>query len=252
MSTKKYVMFHVKFPSDLENWKKGQIAQGKKGSQKEFARQVGVQPYYVTDWKTGRSGIPYTYIDKICEVLGVDPDRYEPTTHGERYENSKDFITEIGRKNIEFAKDIGLDMTFVDGLTKIVDFNENFPLYAPIKKMTGNALQGYVYSRSTNADSAQIDKELQFLQVEQDGKLKTMHDGDLAFLKEVQDQVADYVMYLFNRRQQEMKREVEQFNADLTPEAFDEAWIRPEYILDHDRFAWVFEDIYNPDEKEGK
>lgn len=249
---KKPILFPVKFPKQLEDWKKEQKEQGKPGTNYEFAKQVGVPSYYVTDWKTGRNGIPYTYIDKICEVFGVSKKVYYPITHREKIENSTEFITKVGKDNVQYATQEGLNLKFVEALSKIVEFDEKFPVYAPINNIKGNSIQGYTFSRSKPGNSAQIDHDLQFLQVQQDGKTITMSRGDLMYLKEVQDEIADYVKYLFYKRKLEMVKEVEQFNEDLTDDDFDEnGHVKPEFVLKHDRFAIAFEDV-NSNQKEGE
>lgn len=237
----KPVLFSTMFPEDLKMWCINQKAQRKPGTQYDFAKQVGVPPYYVTDWKTGRSGIPYKHLSKICEVLGVSEDRYYLKTHTEHYENSKRYITEVGKKNADLAKEKGLDLDLVRALSQVVDFDESFPVYAPF-----NRIKGSTVCRSVNNDSAPIDSSLDYLQVEQDGKRKTFHVADLAFLKEVQDQVVDYVNYLFYRRKQEMKREEAQFNEDLAKADFTGPFIPEQFILDHDRFAYLFTDVKVP------
>jgi len=250
MSTKKEekpVLFSVKFPEDLKTWCVEQKRQGKPGTQYAFAKQVGIGQDRVSDWKTGRGGIPYKYLPKICEVLGVSEDRYYPKTHAERYENSKNCITEIGKKNVDFAVEKGLDLDLVRVLSQIVDFDESFPVYAPINNIIGTTV-----CRSVNVDSAPIDRNLDYLQVEQDGKRITFHIADLTFLKEVQDQIVDYVGYLFYKRKHEMKREVDRFNEDLAKSDYKGDWIPEEFILEHDRFAYLFEDVKLPNPRQGR
>lgn len=254
MATKKYSLFLDKFPMQLKAWKEQQKAEGKSGSQYDFARQVGVEPYYVTDWKTGRHGIPYTYIDKICEVLGITPDVYEPRTATEKYKYVSDYITKIGRDNISFANEKGLDLTLVEALTKIVDFDSQFPVYAPITSKGGSLEPEY--TRMVNADSAPIDKKLEFLQVTKDGKRITLHRADLAFLKEVQDKIAEYVEFLFHKRTQEMKDEVIRFNEGLRKKLTNGgvAMIKPtkKYVESIDRFTKYDLEENNDSKKKGE
>lgn len=240
MSTKKYILFPIKFPLHLKDWSKQQKALGKPGSQYEFAKQVGVDPYYVTDWKSGRHGTPYKYIERICEVLGVSPEVYEPKTHSEKYQYSSDFITTVGKANAAFAMQEGLNLKLVESLTEIVDFNKSFPKYSPLKaRITPDFNAEYI--RKTNVDSAPIDKDLQYLQIERDGKRLTLSRSDLAYLKEVQNKVAEYVEFLFYTRTQEMKDEVIRFNEGLhlTLKDGGHATINPtkEYLQKIDRFA---------------
>lgn len=255
MTTKKYMLFQSKFPSQLATWKEEQKRQGKKGTNYEFAKQVGVEPYYVTDWKSGRSGTPYKYINRICKVLGVSPNVYEPTTHDEKYGKSSDYITKVGKANMAFAEQEGLNLELVSGLAGIMDFDELFPVYAPIVELTSDQDTGIKkYGRMKNADSAPIDERLSFLQIHQNGKTVTMSRADLAFLKEVQDKVVEYVEFLFYQRSKEMKREEEQV-IDRFAKYHNQNTIRKATQDDFDRFregprTKVFDNAENG--KEGK
>lgn len=258
MPTKKSLLFPEKFPRQLETWQAQQKEQGKPHSQGEFARQVGVEPYRVSDWKSGRQGIPHTYIEDICRVLGVSPDVYEPKTHAEKYRYDTEFMqTEIGKSHSEFAKQEGLDLGLIRAISKVVDFNKEFPLFAPFGHWTLDPKTGEkYYDRKVNyADSVPfnktLDEDLRFLQVNRDGKTITMHRADLAYLKEVQDQIVRFVEFLFYERSREMKDETIRFNEDLIVTETDSdgnkvTWKKEpdeEFIREHDRFARVFDQI---------
>lgn len=208
---KKYRLFPTKFPVLLEDWKRQQKENGKPGSNYEFGKQVGVPNYRVSDFKSCRQGIPYSYIDKICEVLGVSPDVFEPTTDEEKYENDSQFITDLGKAHVNFAKSEGLDLNLVQALSNVVDFDSLFPIYLPIPDREDCVLT----KKRILADSAPIDNSLQYLQVHRDDKTITFHKCDLAYLKEVQDQVIEFVSYLFYKRSMEMKKEALLFNDDF-------------------------------------
>lgn len=156
----------------------------------------------------------------ICEVLDLDLEYFNPT-RSEQYRDSSQYMTEVGRAHVEFAKEIGLDLNLVKALHDLINFGDNFPLYAPIcfdkpradfftNEVTVNAgrLWEHAHSAPMKRD-ADLDLDLDFLQFVRDGKRITLHKGDLAFLREVQDQVVDYVKYLFYRRAQEMDKEVD-------------------------------------------
>ena len=53
------------------------------------------------------------------------------------------------------------------------------------------------------------------MQIERNGKKQTFSVHDLGFLKEIQEQVIEYVEFLFYQRSREMEKEVERWNNDL-------------------------------------
>ena len=236
MDTRKPILFPDRFPGQLEDWSRQQKFEGKNGSQKEFARQVKarwlyrhpgidenacpIKSPYVTDWKTGRNGIPYSYIPYIAEVLGVSPEVYYPTTQEEFYEKDSTFITKIGQKHVKFSNVIGLDLDLIQSLAKLVDFDTLFPLYSPIEHTTIDPDTGEeIYDRQVDfSKSAPIDDSLRFLQVDKDGKLITLHRCDLVFLKELQDQIVALTEGVLYHRAKQMDEETEAWNRDLEAE----------------------------------
>lgn len=220
MSTKKRekpVLFPVLFPDQLKNWIKKEKEEGRNGSQYAFAKKVGVEPYYVTDWKTGRQGIPYTYIDKICEVLGVSKEVYYPTTHNELYKYSSDYMTEVGEKTIApLCEKIGLNKELIILIQRMFpnDFEELFPFWTPIRptrKMY--SVEPYEHSDiSCLSDSAKMKNGYNLFQFkvkanENQTKTITLSEADLLFLRDVQEDIKDYIEFLFLKRKKEMKTE---------------------------------------------
>ena len=191
-------------------------------SQKMFAEEINkvrtrgengtigtVSSQQVSKWLHGT--LPEFYnLDAICEVLELDIDYFSPT-HEEEYRDSSQYITKVGKEHTVFSKEIGLDLDFLKGLHNVVDFDSLFPMYSPIVSDNTDIMP--VYKRLSNyADSALIDDELDFLQVHKDGQTLTLHRCDLAYLREVQDKVSEYVEFLFSKRLKEMETEVEEVN----------------------------------------
>lgn len=158
----------------------------------------------------------------ICEVLGLDKEYFSPT-RSEIYRDSSKYITELGKEHARFSEEIGLDLNLVKTIHDLVDFGEAFPLYTPIcfdrpqvnyfkdevtvRVGRGEAFWDHMESAPINRDE-ELDLDLDFLQFIRDGKRITLHKGDLAFLREVQDQVIEFVEYLFYKRSREMEEEV--------------------------------------------
>lgn len=200
-------------------------------------------------------------IKQICEIFEVPEDYFDTNnaTHDELYKHGSAFITDLGKKHVEFAKEEGLDLDLVRVLSKIIDFDELFPVYAPITKKVNNRSIDTMfiphYERSEKMDSAPIDDDLKFLQVNRDDQIITFSKIDLIYLKEVQDQVVRFVKYLFYDRTKEMEEEVESFNEDLTiiqktPTQLKVGYraLTKEFILEHDRFAKYAYDFVDNDE----
>ena len=255
----------TRFRELLDAWKEQQKANNKPHSNYEFAKQVNEQERQlrgdlatcrvdyrnVSKWYNGTN--PEKYIEEISRVFGVPVSSFSPQSHDERYSDSSEFITELGKEHVEFAKEIGLDLELTRALTRVVDFDDLFPLYAPINHAYMGTIDGdptgsvyKMWDRKVNyMNSAVIDKDLSFLQIERDGKRITLHKGDIAFLKEVQDKVVDYVRYLFFARTEEMRTETDRFNKDRYPIETTEKGetcistvpIDKQFVLDHDRFA---------------
>lgn len=237
---KKPILFPVLFPEQLKNWCENEKKEGRKGTQYEFAKKCEVDGSRVTDWKTGRQGIPYSYLDKICEVLGVSEDVYYPTTHDDLYKYSSEYMTSVGENRyIPLCEEIGLDIDFLYIIKKILgsEFEEKFPIWTPLVRGLPvkeiNSLE-HIQKMFTNFDyrhadlsilseSARMGKgEDAFplntfqteVEVEIDGekerRLITMSRADLKFLLDVQEEVKDYIKFLFWKRRKEMKREEEE------------------------------------------
>ena len=218
-------LFGAKFSDQFKKWKKEE----KGRTMTSFGKLFGATRQTVGNWCTGDDIPTPARLKKICEEFGV-PDDYFDTdnmTHDEKYKYSSVYQTEVGRKHVEFStKQLGLDLNLVQALSDLVDFDKLFPLYSPIEHTTRDPDTGeVVYDRRVNfpnsAHMETVDKDLRFLQIERDGKRITLHRCDLAFLKEVQDQVKDYVEYLFYHRSKEMDEETVKFNEDLVEVTVD-------------------------------
>lgn len=256
-------IFGARFSEQFQKWKCAE-----KGRTQESFGQLFDPPVRrgtVANWCIGKT-IPNPYNTKrICEIFGVTDNYFNPdtATHDELYKNSSNFIEGIGKKHVDFARLIGLDLDLVRSLSNCVDFDKLFPVYSPIDHETVDPeTSKKIYDREVDfMDSAHVedvDEKLRFLQVEQKMKRITLHRCDLAFLKEVQDQIINYVEFLFYKRTEEMKREVEEFNNDLTIEevrsngeiVIRHKGITKDYYIEHDRFArynYIFPDEPKPE-----
>lgn len=233
--------FAKRFTVALEEWKrKNKEKGGKSDLQKSFALMIGVTDNMIPQYKSGKSYPRRGTIENIIKVLGVPDDYFTPTTHDELYEGSSEFITELGRRHVEFSEEIGLDLNMVKALHSLLDWDTLFPQYSPIIEYRTDLLPEYK-RQSDFAESAPIDPSLDFLQIERDGQTLTLHRCDLAYLKEVQDKVVELVEFLFYKRHGEMEKEVEEVNRRTHLKTTDggEAFrpIHKDEMFEIDRFA---------------
>ena len=185
-------------------------------TQEQFAESVGVQtPNSVTDWKKGYSKPKKETLKKICEILKCDISDFSPKAYSDLYKYDLPFVTKVGKDRSQFAEEIGFDMRLLSVLRKLVNFEEEFPIYSNIVQTNNKE-----FIRNPNfLDSQTIqEEELKGLQVQHDGRTITLHNADLMFLKEVQDQVAQYVKFLFYERSKEMENEISNINEDYLRE----------------------------------
>ena len=212
----------------------------KENTQGELARRIceireekGKEPKvtasYISEWKRGK-WFPEAYLDDIAEAFGIDVEKLTPSTPAEQYRVSSDYTTELGRKLLNKACDsFGLNIAFLDAVRSIfgTEFKDSFPLWTPII-LTGD-IMGDPYARgkrSLLAEAADADSQVAGriqLQVEtenEDGKAEYrtvfLSEVDLVYLKDVQEEVKDFIEFLFMKRKKAMSIEVEECNAAAT------------------------------------
>jgi len=203
----KYPYFSKVFTDLLEEWKKENDK-----TQEKFMELIGVQTVNsITHYKKGYSYPKKNTLQKICEVLDVDESVFTPKSPTERYENDPLYITAVGKDRSRFAKEIGFDMRLLSVLRKLINFEEEFPIYSNIVQTNNKE-----FIRNPNFLDSQIiqEEELKDLQIQHNDKTITLHNVDLMFLKEVQDQVVKYVKFLFYERSKEMLAEIQSINKD--------------------------------------
>ena len=229
--TKKQEYFFERLNDLFTDWQRREKSSGRRGSQQEFADRIneveaqrsdsprGRCDYrYVSKW-LNRKAFPDTYIDYIAEVLGVEVEELFPTTHDEKYKDDEDFMNGVKRFNIEpYCEEIGLDEEFVKAIRKQVDFERLFPLWTPVG--TNGTFFDFEYvlrSEDCLSDSAPMDEDIFQIKrtVDEEGedeRLITMSKYDLLFLRDVQREVSKYIEFLFIKRRDQMREEVEEVN----------------------------------------
>lgn len=226
---KKREFFVKKFVPKLEEWKKDNKDKG--GTQKAFAKMIGVSEDMIKAYKSGETYPRDKTLKEIRRVLGVPDDYFTPTTEKELYEYSQDFMTDIGENKIlPYCEEIGLDPQFLVVVSKLIgeSLGDQFPFWTPIilnPNYFSDLENRYIRPDPLRywSDSAEMKPDIKMFQIEakKNGsdkkKLLTLTDPDLLFLRDVQNEVRDYVEFLFLKRKKELKKEGE--------EASRKAWI---------------------------
>ena len=220
---KKREFFVKKFVPKLEEWKKNNKDKG--GTQKAFAKMVGVSEDMIKAYKSGVYPREKT-LENIKRVLGVPDDYFTPTTEKELYEFSQGYMTDVGEnKLLPYCEEIGLDPQFLVIISSLIgeDLGDQFPFWTPIDRTREVFPEECQFFKHIDpmifwSNSAQMAPEVEMFQIEvknknddtKENKLLTLSFPDLRFLRDVQDEVRDYVEFLFLKRKKELKREGEE------------------------------------------
>ena len=217
-------IFGAKFSDLVNNWKQA-APDGEKRTNEILAKKLYTTRSSLQKWCSGDSLPSKVALDIICNFFKVPEDHFSlnTATPEEKYKYVSSYATEIGKSNVEFAREIDLDLPLIRALSKLIDFDERFPIYSPISERPGILQNNYKYNRLPHKKTfaKNIDKDLNFLMLNNDDGKYIMHKVDLAYLKEVQDQIITFVEYLFYKRSKEMEDEVSAFNRDLAEVTVD-------------------------------
>lgn len=222
--------FQTKFKLYFAKWKE---QNPKKNTQSEFARQIceirekkydekcPVTNSYVSEWNRG-IWFPELYLPEIAEVLGVKEEDFMFQSVDDLYKKSSEYMTKLGHtETVPYCEKIGLDLHFLLAVRRLMGetFDKTFPIWSPIRKTLDLiTLSGFKRTTQDLSTSADMDDGLNIFQcrihdtddLEPEGRLVTMGRADMDFLRDIQDEVKDYIQYLFFKRSKEQDQEVEQ------------------------------------------
>ncbi len=154
----------------------------------------------VSDWERGISE-PKKYWSEITTLLNVTEEELRTSSHDKLYRYDQNFTSELHKKMSSYASGIGLNNSFLKYVKQCAP-DEMFPLYSPFVTEKGK------YCRQQNADAFKVEKSNEFQREIKKGKTVNLSYADLMFLKEVQDEVINYISYLFFKRKAEMSEEL--------------------------------------------
>lgn len=158
----------------------------------------------------------------ICEVLGEKPEYFTSATETELYKFSQTFMTDVGEdKILPFCEKIGLDPQFLLTLSNMFgeSLGDQFPFWTPIRNNPNWLDFDNPYMRPDPlnfwSSSAKMDTDVKMFQInakneEGTEKLLTLSGVDILFLRDVQNEVVNYVEYLFHKRKKELRDECDE------------------------------------------
>lgn len=216
--------FISKFVPKLEDWKRKNKDKG--GTDKAFALLIGVDKNMIPQYKKGDAYPRPETLKKIIQVLGVPEDYFTPTTKDELFQFSPDYMNDIGENKIlPYCEEVGLDPQFLVVMSHLFgeSLGDQFPFWTPMMVNVPNWFKDRksVYKRPDPLDfwnsSAEMTSDVKVFQIEvkeKDGsgnkKRLTLTYPDLLFLRDVQDEVRDYVEFLFIKRKKALQSECEE------------------------------------------
>lgn len=248
--------FAEKFKDALDKWKIRNKDKG--GTDEAFARMIGKSKNMIPRYKKSDDEKIGAYpedktLKKMCSVLGVPENYFTPTTEDELYKWDSDYMTSVLETHaVKYCKEIDLDLIFLSGMKRIFgeEFGDVFPKWTPISRKANRNLfeDNDPYCRadvSVLSQSAQVGHELDVFQfrVDADGETRNIifGEGDLRFIKEVQDKTKEYIEFLFSQRCKEMAREVDEANKrywkpNPNGEGFESDYLKYDELNEIDKF----------------
>lgn len=193
-----YRLFASNFEKKFNAWRKEN-----KGGQEYFAELIDV-----ADRKTVSNYInavnypsPET-MELICSVLDTTEEELNGGAHDERYKYDEHFTKELHLTFQQYADSIGLSSDFMRFVKSAVSDSE-FPVYSPIVSTATEPK----HHRQPLAEAFPCKDSNEF-QCSIKGGTVNLGYADYQFLHEVQEEVIDYVRYLYFKRKKEMESEV--------------------------------------------
>lgn len=209
--------FGKQFSKAFDKWKQ----EGEGRTQESFGRNEFtdiVSRQTVNSWYKGRSVPDDDHMKQLIRIFGVPEDYFTIKDDSDAYQGSSEFMTRVGEDVLfPYCEEIGLDLDFLRLLKDHMNFEEDFPLWRPIHTVFPNKLMdvdfGLEPERALPESAPMEDPVLQIeRKVEmEDGtmcdRLITMNRADLLFLRDVQQDVIEYVEFLFMKRARQMEEE---------------------------------------------
>lgn len=171
------------------------------------------------------SGISRTYVSKLlkgtytpsaknlqlfCAVFGVDYEtEFLPSTYEDKYQHSAEYQDRVSEYFSQVATEsFGLNLTFLNGLRQLIDFDKEFPLYGELIVAAADPTEcfpsGLTYKRAEPAEAYEASTRQRMFQVSTGNKAYNLSPEDMKFLKAVQNQVIRKVSEWFSKHRQDL------------------------------------------------
>ena len=203
MTKKKYEIFAQNLKEHYERWKK----MTPRGNQELFASLVEVENREtISKWLNGKVYPVPENMRKIEKVLGVTEEQlWSGHFHEFRYEEDSQFTHEMHDQFRAYTEAIGLSGDFLKFVKSSIP-DEKFPVYSPIIAEHGMLESTLTRQPFANAFMTKSTNEFQRTA---SGKTVNLSYPDFQFLRSVQDEVVSLIEFLYLKRAQEMKTEVQ-------------------------------------------
>ena len=223
--------FGEQFTAFVNDWIDGGKA-GEKRTQKQIYEGLGVSRAAYQAWKRGET-IPDDYNRaRLCEFFGFNSDEFEKLflnmSDFDRYRLDTDFVEELMKRNtLPYCEEIGLKTSFLLSIHQLFgrELGGIFPYWQPIETEPLVLIDSdgvippepYHRAKSDIFTSTAESPELGLLQIEvpdENGSQKVVNlgKGDLLFIRDLQNDVKEYIEFRFMQRKKEMQREVSEAN----------------------------------------
>lgn len=141
----------------------------------------------------------------ICAVLKCNPSVLLPVdAFSDKYGYNRDCTRGMIADKEKLAEEIGLNETFVKWVSGLEKYRSEFPVFRMIRPNYAKKTPAYI--RMDPPPAVDVDS---IFQVKYHGQTITLHDNDIRFLKDLQDEVAKFIAEKMEEKQKEYDEEFE-------------------------------------------
>ena len=169
----------------------------------------GITVSYVSKLLNGKYTPSARNLQIFCKVLGVDSEpEFTPSTSAEKYRYSAEYQDRVTEYFEQVADSFGLNLSFLNGLRQIVDFDKEFPMFTELIVAAADPMQffpsGLTYKRAEKGECSEASSGKRLFQITIGDKVYNMEPADIKFLKAVQNCIVRKVNELFAKHRQEL------------------------------------------------
>lgn len=177
----------------------------------EIDPESGIDKAYISRLKNGKyPSAPKTEtLRALCAALGVELEEFYPSTYEDKYQYSSDYQDKVEEWKKETAeKCFGLNLSLLYGLKHLIDFDSEFPAYAPLQCVAAEPENGFPFSlkyeREEFAKAAEGNRGKSLFQISSAGKIISLGPADMKYLQMIQKYIVRIVREQFAHHRQEL------------------------------------------------